>query len=198
MRNSTASLCVNGGTVLEKFWIGLIGVVVGSVLTVLREHYSEWRAHRTDARYLAVRLTCLLDNFVGDCFEVVCDNGEQDEQGISTPMISAPKFNVNDLDGKWQSLPFEYMYEALDLPNKLTDSNERVSFAAEYGDGFPDYIDFFKERQYQFSVLGLQAAILSNKLREKYSMPTKTYGDRKPIECFIEHKNKFEASEKCT
>jgi hypothetical protein len=181
---------------MDKFWIGLIGVVVGSALTVLREYFSEWRAHRTDARYLAVRLTCLLENFVGDCFEVVCDNGEYDDRGCLTPITSAPKLNINDVDGKWQSLPFEFMYEALDLPNQLTNSNEQVSLAAEHGDGAPDYSDVFNERQYQFSVLGLKAATLSTKLRDKYSMPAKSYGDWKPIERFVEKINKFEASKK--
>ncbi|WP_058119624.1 hypothetical protein [Photobacterium kishitanii] len=181
---------------MDKVWIGLIGVVVGSALTVLREYFSEWRANRTDARYLAVRLTCLLENFVGECFEVVCDNGEYDDRDYLTPTVLVPKLNINEVDGKWQSLPFEFMYEALNLPNCLTKSNEQISLAIEYGDGVPAFSDFFNERQYQFSILGLKAATLSTKLRKKYSMPAKSYGNWKPIERFIENKNKYEASKK--
>lgn len=151
---------------MDKFLIGLIGVVVGSALTVLREYFSEWRARRANARYLAVRLTCLLENFIGECFDVACDDGQYDERGCLCPKVSAPKLNFDDIDGKWQSLPFDLMYEILNLPNNLNSSNEQISLAIVYGDCAPDYVDFYNERKYQFSVLGLKAATLSNKLRK--------------------------------
>ena len=162
---------------MEKLLIGLVGVIVGAFLTVLREFFNEWRTKRNDSKYLAVRVTCILDRFISECFEVVCDNGMPDEDGCYAPNSIQPTINFDDLDVKWQSLKFELMYRLLDIPNRIIEANEFISHAYDYGDGPPDYSDFYAARQYQHALLGIEAYELSTSLQKKYSMPAKNYNN---------------------
>ncbi|MEJ6474847.1 hypothetical protein [Pseudoalteromonas piscicida] len=178
---------------MEKFLIGIAGVFVGALLTVLRESFNEWRSKRNHARYLAVRVICLLERFISGCFEVVCDNGVEDQHGCLVISSKAPTIDFDGIDGKWQSLKFDLMYRILDLPNRLNYANEEVSIAAEYGDGAPEYRDAFRVRQYQYALLGIEASELVEILREKYSMPKKSYDTWNPLEKFLEKKAEIDA-----
>ena len=180
---------------MEKLLIGIAGVFVGALLTILREFFNEWRSKRNDARYLAVRVSCQLDHFISGCFEVVCDNGVEDQQGCLVTNSKTPTIDLDGIDGKWQSMRFDLMYRILDLPNRLNYAKEVISIAAEYGDGAPDYRDAFRARQYQYALLGIEANEIAETLRSKYSMPKKCYETWKPLETFIEKKAEIDAIE---
>jgi len=170
---------------IDKFWAGLAGVVVGVVLTVLKDYLNEWRSKKSDARYLAVRIISLLDRFSDSCIEVTEDDGFYDENGYRTTRVSNPSLKIDTIDGRWQSLSFELMYEVLDFPNELARCNEQIDIAAERGDGLPDYLDYFNERKLQYSILGLKAIKLSSQLRTKYSIKLKSYDEWDPVTYFI-------------
>lgn len=54
---------------------GLIGVVVGSVLSGFRDAWSDRKTRDRHARYLAIRVVCALDGYVEACTEVIADDG---------------------------------------------------------------------------------------------------------------------------
>ena len=70
---------------------GLFGVVVGAALPLLREAWNNKR----QARYLAIRVVCLLDEFVDECTNVVGDDGlcsgQRSADGRLEAQVSQPK-----------------------------------------------------------------------------------------------------------
>ncbi|MBM0105831.1 hypothetical protein JM946_13910 [Steroidobacter sp. S1-65] len=105
--------------------IGLGGVVVGAFLTPIIEAVKAWYASRKHARYLAIRVVCILDQFIDACADVVADHGEEDEAGIYTydPLPDPPSF-PDDVD--WRSIDSKLMYEILSLPNKAESARRAI------------------------------------------------------------------------
>lgn len=177
---------------MEKLLIGFGGVVLGALLTVFRELFTEWRTKQSDSRYLAVRVTCILDRFISGCFEVSIDDGMPDEQGIFIPNSIDPKISFDDLDVRWQSLKFEVMYRLLDLPNRVIEARE--TWSNEWSlDSPPYYYGFYAERQYQHALLGIEAYELAAFLREKYSMAAPSHECQTHFGKFVEVKREYEA-----
>ncbi len=173
---------------MEKILIGTIGVILGSILTLLRETWADHRNRKKKAEYLAIRVVCILDRFVDGCVSVTLDEGERDEQHCLRTSTSTPKLNFEKLDVDWQSLSSDLMYEILNFPSDLEDADGKIDSVAEYVAFPPDYEDAFEERQFQYSNLGLKAHKLSSNLREKYDLPVKSYKNWNPIECMEKSK----------
>jgi hypothetical protein len=144
----------------------LVVVLIGAVaVPIVRER----RALNLDARYLAIRIVCILDRYVEDCASAAIDSGEEDKEGVSTPRVEAPPAPVYPSDVNWKSIEHSMMYKLLSLPA----SADR---AANYVDGSwenaspPDYSEFFEARSQQYSLLGLQAHALTVTLRKQYGI----------------------------
>ncbi len=165
----------------DKFVYGLLGVALGAVLTtifsVVKELYAEHRSKKKEAEYLAIRIVCLLESFMEGCVSVINDDGlchgQTDPDGFSSIQVSAPQLDIQISDVNWKSLPPELMYEILYFPNMIKDAERFIDSTYEYAATPPDYSEFFEERQYQYSELGLLASKLSRKLRTKYQIPKK-------------------------
>jgi hypothetical protein len=172
--------------------IGFGGVILGSILTLVREFWSESRTKKQRASYLSVRVVGKLEKFIDGCTDVVSDDGYEDEQGCSRPAKSCPSIEFDSLEVDWQALPFDLMYEIINFPSSVADSDGYIDSVVEYVAYPPDYSEFFEEREFQYSKLGLIANDLSTRLRQKYNMPTKNYGDWDPIGHLIKSKEKIE------
>ena len=61
--------------------IGFVGVIVGGGLTIAKDVAAHWFGRRRAARFAAVRIICVLDQYVEKCVEVVYDDGTV--QGLS-------------------------------------------------------------------------------------------------------------------
>ena len=180
---------------MEKALIGLVGVLLGAILTVARELWNDHRTKKKRAEYLAIRVTCIIERFMDGCVSVVGDDGEmygRDDQGCVQLQTTAPEIDFESLDVDWHSLPFDLMYEILNFPTYVEESNGIISSVFEYVAGPPDYDEGIEERIYQYSKLGLKAYDLSKKLRSKYQMPEKTFENWNPIEYLQEKQNKIE------
>jgi hypothetical protein len=91
----------------------LVVVLIGAVaVPIVRER----RALNRDARYLAIRIVCILDRYVEDCASTAIDSGEEDNQGVSTPRVKAPPPPVYPSDVNWKSIEHSMMYTLLSLP----------------------------------------------------------------------------------
>lgn len=108
---------------MREALFGLVGVFVGAMLTWVREVWSDRRTRGRHARYLAIRVVCVLDRYIESCAEVVSDDGlchgQRNEQGYLVPQIPlpAPPAFPEDLD--WKSIEPSLMYLILSLPSRV-------------------------------------------------------------------------------
>ncbi|MEK6292468.1 MAG: hypothetical protein V4793_13985, partial [Paraburkholderia tropica] len=111
------------GAAMESAIFGLIGVIVGAVLTALREAWFQQKKMEKEREYLAIRVAGELEAFVAGCREVAGDDGlyrgETDENGYHTVQVDAPTLELGKLNVEWKSLDVSLMYEVLDFPLQI-------------------------------------------------------------------------------
>ena len=170
---------------MSAVFFSLIGVVVGALLTLVRDIWADRRTLGRNARYLAIRVVCILDKYVEHCAEVVLDDGlsrgQRDSDGCLRAQVSPPDSPVFPQDVDWKSINPELMYQILSLPNEADAAARRVDAAWEISDP-PDFEELFEERQYQYGKLGLTAFALTEEIRKKYRIPTPNLGEWNPVE----------------
>jgi hypothetical protein len=145
---------------------GFLGVFVGVVMPISRE----WLARSRDARYLAIRIVCILDRYVEDCASAAIDSGEEDAEGFNRARVSAPPPPGYPSDVNWKSIDHTLMYKLLALPAAADRAANYVAAVGENTSG-PDESEWFEARSHQYSLLGLQAHTLTETLREEYEIP---------------------------
>lgn len=164
---------------------GLIGVFVGSGIAWFQSYWLDKRTANRNAKYLAIRIVCILDKYLEDCVSVVKDDGlsygQRTIEGYLEPQVKAPGPPVYPEDVDWKSIHHELMFQLLSLPSEVTDG-ERVIKAALEITGPPNFEEWFEERRFYYSQFGLMADKLSNDLCEKYGIRKKRYNDWDPIE----------------
>ncbi|MBN9591923.1 MAG: hypothetical protein J0I02_06780, partial [Alphaproteobacteria bacterium] len=73
---------------------GLLGVLIGALLTTGKDIWAYFIGRRSSARYVAIRVVCVLDKYVEECAEVVLDDGlsygSRDERGYLAPQVDLP------------------------------------------------------------------------------------------------------------
>lgn len=152
---------------------GLIGVLLGALLTTLRERLAERSARDKNARYLAIRVVCILDRYVEKCAEVVVDDGlcegQRNELGYLEPQIEIPPPPKFPSDVDWKSIEPPLMYRLLSLPNEADAANSRIAAASRFADP-PDYDELFEERKNQYSKLGIAANALKTDIRKLFAI----------------------------
>jgi hypothetical protein len=174
---------------------GLIGVILGALLTGLIPWIREWRLEHLkrdrEARYLAVRVVCILDRFIEECAEVVIDDGldcgQPNPEGELEAQVDLPIEPAFPNDVDWKSINRFIMYEILSIPSDTQRARRRISGASEFAFP-PDYKEFFEERQYQFACIGLKAAAAVKQLRETYEINGPDLGRWNPLERMRERK----------
>lgn len=174
---------------------GLVGVLVGAVLTMLKESWVSHRNDVRDARYLAVQVVGLLDRYIFACSEVVTDNGlfqgQRDANGNCVAQVKFPDFSPETLIVEWRSIPGDLMYEIFDLPYKAGVATHIIEGASENAYP-PEYDDYFEERKLQYANLGLQAAVIADRLRNYANLPERSIAHWDPITWMSESKLKIE------
>ncbi len=156
---------------------GLIGVIVGSVLTIAKDSFAAWRRRRQEGSYSAIRLICILHEYADHCIDVVQDDGTSHGMpaGVTTGGESyyaaqvrqpAPPQYPDDIE--WRSLPEALMHQVLGLPNKARTTDRYINGQSEYVATPPDYSEFFDARQEGYAKLGFDALSLAERLAETY------------------------------
>lgn len=141
-------------------------------LTAKRDWSSQQDRH---ARYLAVRLVSVLDEFITGCSEVVSDNGEPNADGYALATVKSPAL-VLPSDVEWKAVEPSIMYRAMALPNQVESANRAISFTMSMIAMPPDYDEYFEERKYRFGKLGLQALGLVEDMRAMFDIPPYDFG----------------------
>lgn len=172
---------------METAIFGLIGVVVGALLTIFKEWWFKARDKRKNAQYLAILITTMLERFVAGCAEVTGDDGlfhgQPDINGNRRTRIVPPTFDPLSAEVEWKALPARLMNDLLSFPLEIESAKAKIHNVGEFVSGPPDFEEFFQERQYQYALLGIRASKLSASLRSHAQLPPRpTDGGWNPIE----------------
>lgn len=153
--------------------VGLLGVIVGSLVTGFKEWYLHRLKSRSDVEYAAVRLICALERYASTCIEVSNDEGEFDDRGEIVVRVNAPRFSPLDLEVEWRVLPASLLYAALNFPSREEEVRALVDDAFSHSDP-PDYEVGFEARQIAYAELGLVALSLAEDLRRHAGLPIRS------------------------
>ena len=159
--------------------IGLVGVILGSILTGFKDVVAHFFKRRSNGRYAAIRVITVLDEYAQKCVSVVGDDGTcegrpagRTEQGEEyyDPQVTSPEPPAFADDVDWQSISFKLMCRILSLPNTARETDHYVSASAEHSFP-PDYDELFAARQVGYAHLGLEAVNLVRELRKEFGLP---------------------------
>lgn len=180
---------------MENLATQLAGIVVTAILTTVgtwvvarytlvgaaeKEAAARAEVREREARYLAIRLVCVLDPFIYRCCSISMDDGEPDQDGYYVPQVEAPAIVLPD-NVDWRCLDQQLMYRALSFPNDIEAAKQSISAALEYAGSPPDYPEYFIQRRKSFAQLGLAAVSLAEDLRAKFDIPLREDGDDDPL-----------------
>jgi hypothetical protein len=168
--------------------IGFVGVLVGASMTWFQNYWSENKKRKETRNYIAILIVFLLDRFIQGCVDVVSDDGVPDQDGCLEKQVSTPEIDFESLKADWKVFPNDFIYEILDLPNKIETANHIISSVAEHA-GPPDWEEVFAERQFQYSKLGITAHNIAINLRKKNGLPMRDFENWDPIE-YLENKRR--------
>ena len=147
---------------MDKATYGLIGVIVGVGITIIKEWWFQNQKNKKDIEFLSIKITCMLDRFYGGCIEVVCDDGlfhgQRNQDDCREVQVSTPKFSPESADVECKALPASLMYEILSFSSDIEIANAKISGAFEHAAFPPDY----EEREYQYSLLALKTANIAS------------------------------------
>ncbi len=160
---------------METAIFGLIGVIVGALLTIAKDLWFDHRKRQKDITYLATHVVCIFDRFVAGCISVTRDDGlscgQRDKDGCKVPQVEHPTIDFASLEVEWKSLPPKLMYEVLNFQSLIDDAEAHISIVSEFDAGPPDYEEYFESSTIKYAELGLAAIDISNKLRGLGKLP---------------------------
>lgn len=179
---------------------GLIGVMVGALLTWVKESLHTRRERTQQARYLAIRVVCILDEFHASCCEIVGDDGTYHGQrtvdGDLQAQTSLPDGISFPDDVDWRAIDHFLMYRILSLPSRIKTDNDAISFIYDAVSCPPDYEEYFEERQYRYACLGLDVFGLAQEIGRKHNIPDRQLDNWDPIGELRDKKAEIEAQRK--
>jgi hypothetical protein len=164
---------------------GFIGVIVGALITGLKEWLFRQRDERQKGHYLAIRVCTMLDLFLYDCADVVHDNGysqgQRDPDGTLSPQVDLPSISFDMLSVDWQAIPSELAYDVLSFPNRVQRALRYIDGATDIASP-PDYEEVFEARQDEFAKLGIRAESIASRLRTFAKLPERERRAWDPME----------------
>lgn len=163
---------------------GLIGVFVGSAISWFQTYYTTKQTELKNAKYLAIRIVCILDKYMEDCVDVVKDDGlsygQRAHDGFLKAQVKRPEPPVFPEDIDWKSIDQDLMYKILSFPSDIISANKIIDFTWTISSA-PDFEDWFEERSFHYAQFGLYAYDLVKELSSKYNIKMKTYNDWNPV-----------------
>lgn len=180
---------------MESAVFGLIGVVVGAILTGVRELWFQKWKNRKDAEYLAILVSCQLQKFIAGCAGVAGDDGTYEGQtekgGYRSIQVESPTLALIDLKVEWKVLPANLMYSLLQLPYRVELVAQQTMYEFNHASP-PDYSAAFEERQLQYSTLGIDASRLVTQLLKHAALPEAKPDGWDPIAFMREQRAKID------
>ncbi len=168
--------------------IGLLGVIVGSAITITKDSGTSWRADRREGSYSAIRLIGMLEEYADRCLDVVYDDGTaegrpavrtKDGQEYHEAQVKTPDPLKYPDDIGWRSLPEALMHRTIALPNKARSTNRHIQASNEWATP-PDFREFFGPRQMGYARLGLDALEIAGDLRAHFGISAESRDNLNP------------------
>lgn len=150
--------------------IALTGIWLTHRFTLRREQKASEDKLQKERYFIATELIFILEQYADGCAKVATDRGEADAHGEHEPVTVYPELEISNVAGDWRTLPVLLMYRIRELPVMQKESVRSVGDVGEY-DHPPHYSDYFRERRYQFTRLGLKAIFLAKRLRVLVCLP---------------------------
>lgn len=169
----TTSNSGNDAAIISAF-AGICGVLLGSLLSTIKDVLLATFARERETRYLAILVASHLDRFASGCLAVACDDGTHDGEPAGddeepAPVVMPPTLELLDLDVNWKALDPGLMAQTLLLPDQLRSLKEMLS--SDYYTIYEDRGEFMLERRSAYGRLGLEALSLSSRLRKAATLP---------------------------
>ena len=181
---------------MESAVFGLIGVLVGAIVTGFKEWWFLYRKNKKDAEYLAIQVSCQLERFIAGCAGVAGDDGlcegQTDKDGYSSIQVESPTLDLNDLKVEWKALPANLMHSILHFPYKAELVAQKTMYDFNHASP-PDYSEAFEERQLQYSILGIDASGLVAQLLKHAALSEAKPNEWNPIAFMREQKAKIDS-----
>lgn len=158
--------------------IGLVGVIVGSVITISKDSWTTWRERRREGSYSAIRLICILEEYADKCIDVVGDDGTaygrpagRTKDGEEYYQVQVTKPEPVDFPGDigWRGLKGPLMHRTLALPNMARSTDRHINATGDIASP-PDYSEVFEARQEGYARLGLEALEIADDLRKHFDI----------------------------
>ena len=157
---------------MSNVLFGLLGVLVGAFITWIKETLIQKRTRLEHATYLAVRVICILDEYVDKCVAIVTDDGSvsaevqvlhRDEHVKEYyPVKRLPVVPDFPADLDWRSIDSDLMYRILTFPNRVRIENSGIQWVVG---------ELFEIRQEGYAKLGLEAIEIVEELRRLFKLP---------------------------
>ncbi|KLF28686.1 membrane protein [Klebsiella aerogenes] len=157
--------------------VSSIGAALGGVS--LTHHFTRRREEKalvarleSERLFIATELVLMLEQYAGGCYQVANDDGWSGKpvQSETEPCADYPELNLVAVSGDWRVLNWRHMYRIRELPVLQNEARRAIAYVAEIPVP-PFHEDFFRERQYQFTRLGIRAVILAVRLRRATGLP---------------------------
>jgi len=136
---------------------GVIGLTVTVILALvgwISSVLKEWMDRRRKARYLAVRIVPIIDQFLNDCSACLGDDGllfgNADENGYTPPREKLPSTPDYPDDIDWLSIDHKIMYGLLLLPHQVKSATESILWMDLNVSTPPDFDEGFEARRGRF------------------------------------------------
>lgn len=122
--------------------------------------------------YITTELVFMLERYAEGCSQVASDDGFRvaPVQSEAEPYADYPELNLGDVSGDWRVLHWRHMYRIRELPVLHDEARRAIAYIRENSSP-PFHRDYFRERQYQFTRLGIRAVILAVRLRRATGLP---------------------------
>ena len=155
--------------------IGFAGVVVGSLMIILYQVVVERRDRGKKARYLAVRVVCILDDFIDECQAVKLNADHNLGLGIDEIRLGLVDFSVpmpnrlilpDDLD--WTSIETIIAYDIFSFINKVAIYDRDVQSIHAGIDDPDDVVLVFRARREYCEELQAVAKGIVDQLKRRW------------------------------
>jgi hypothetical protein len=159
----------------EPLWT-LIGVVIGAFIPVLKDFMFDRGKRIRLSTYAAIRIVCVLDDYVDDCIGIVTDEGELNQEHERTISAKRPVLASFATDIDWQSIDPNLAYRTLSFSSCIDAAKKAIAWSSEMSSP-PDHDEFYEEQRFQYAQLGKIAFDIASEFRSNYSLPSKYYDD---------------------
>jgi len=162
-----------------------VSTMTGALIAIGGTWFFSQEDKEKAARYLAIRVVYVFDKYLTDCVAVAKDDGlsygQRTNEGYLEPQVSSPGAPIFPSDVDWKSIDHNLMYEILSFSSDVDAADGSIAFISDVVASPPDYEEYFEERAFCYAQFGLRAHKLATKLRTKYQIPEKVYGDWNPV-----------------